>query len=476
MNRNDELWTLDACELAQGIRTGQFSSREAVTSCLERLDAVNSRVNAVTVVFAEQALAEADQADQKRRRGEPLGSLHGIPVTLKENVDLKGSATTMGVPALQDSIAESDSPAVANWKRAGAIVIGRTNTSPFAMRWHTDNELRGPTLNPWDKKLTPGGSSGGAGAAVAVGIGPLAHGTDLGGSIRFPAYCCGVCGIRPTLGRVPAFNGTAAEERPLVVQLCAVQGLLARRARDLRLGLAAMTAYDARDPWWVPAPLRSPDPVRPIRVALTTNPAGLGIDPAVEDALRRAGRALENAGYAVEEVDPPSVEAIADLWWRLTWNEMRHLQAPVMRRLGDKKIIRTTELYLASAPEADLVGYMRDWASRATHLRAWLLFLERYPLILGPVSTELPFAADFDIDESADAGAQKRAFRLMITVNLLGLPAVATPTGLCNGVPAGVQVIGSRYREDLCLDAAEAIEAQCGLETPINATWPSNAS
>jgi amidase len=200
-------------------------------------------------------------------------------------------------------------------------------------------------------------------------------------------------------------------------------------------------------------------------VALTTNPAGLGVDPAVEEALRRAGTALENAGYAVEEVDPPSVEATADLWWSLVWNEMRHLQAPVMRKLGDKKVIRTTEFYLASTPEVDLVGYMRDLASRATHLRAWLLFLERYPLILGPVSTELPFAADFDIDESADASAQKRAFRLMITVNLLGLPAVAAPTGLSNGVPVGVQVIGSRYREDLCLD-----------ETPIDATWSSSAS
>ncbi len=469
MNLKGELWTWDACELAQGIRTGQFSSREAVASCLERLDAMNSRVNAVTVVFAEQALAEADQADRKRRRGEPLGSLHGIPVTIKENVDLKNSATTMGVTALQDMIAESDSPQVANWKREGAIVIGRTNTPPFAMRWHTDNELRGPTWNPWDRTRTPGGSSGGAAAAVAVGIGPLAHASDYGGSIRFPAYCCGVSGLRPTLGRVPAFNGTGAEERPLTVQLCSVQGPIARRARDLRLGLAAMAAYDARDPWWVPAPMRGPEAARPIRVALTTNPAGLGVDPAVVEAVRRAGRALENAGYAVEEVDPPSVEATADLWWRLVWNEMRHLQAPMMRKLGEKAVVRATELYLASAPDLDLVGYMRDLASRATHLRAWLLFLERYPLVLGPVSTELPFPVGFDIDESADVGAQKQAYRLMITVSVLGLPAAAVPTGLADGVPVGVQIIGSRYREDLCLDAAEAIEAQCGLETPIDA-------
>lgn len=466
-----ELWKWDAERLASAIRLGQISSREAVQSSIDRLNAVNPLINAVTEVYIEQALAEAEQADEKRRRGESLGILHGVPVTVKENIDLKGSATTMGVRAFQGVIAESDSPAIANWRRAGAIVIGRTNTSPFAMRWHTDNEFRGATLNPWDRLHSPGGSSGGAAAALAVGIAPLAHGNDYGGSIRLPAYCCGVCGLRPTLGRVPAFNGTGKEERSMTGQLFSVQGPLARRVRDLRLGFEAMAVSDPRDPWWVPAPIRGPEPVRPVRVALTTDPSGLGADAEVEGAVRRAGKALENVGYEVEEIDPPSVLEAADLWWTLAWNETRQMLADSIRKFGDNGVNRTTERYLASTPDIDLEGYMRALASRATFLRAWMLFLERYPLVVGPVSTVFPLPVDFDIDRFADADTQKRAFRLLITVNLLGLPAVAVPTGLENGHPVGVQIIGSRYREDLCLDAAEAIEAQSNLKTPIDVVW-----
>ncbi len=468
---SDELWRWDAARLAEAIRLGRISSREAVSASLKRLDAVNGAVNAVTVILAEQALAMADQADRDVKRGGALGSLHGVPVTIKENVDQAGMATTNGVVAFQDLIAETDSPPVANWKRAGAIVIGRTNTPAFSLRWHTENELRGATLNPWDKTRTPGGSSGGAAASVALGITPLAHGNDYGGSIRYPAYCCGLAGIRPTLGRVPAFNATAPDEPPISTQIFSVQGPLARRVRDVRLGLAAMSARDMRDPWWVPAPLRGPEPPRPIRVALTADPAGLGVDPSVADAVRRAGTALERAGYAVEEVEPPDVDAAAALMWRIIMTEIRHMTEPTIRKLGDAGINRALDVYLAAAPEVDLTDYIKDLAQRRKHVREWLQFLERYPLVVGPVSTEPPLPVGFDTDASADGERLRRIQRLLITVNLLGLPAAVVPTGLSNGVPLGVQIIGSRYREDLCLDAAEAIEAQCGLDTPIDIRW-----
>ena len=468
---SDELWRWDATRLATAIRLGNISSREAVTASLKRLDAVNGAVNAVTVVRADEALAAADEADRAVKHGELLGPLHGVPVTIKENADQAGVATTSGVVAFQDLIAASDSPPVANWKRAGAIVIGRTNAAAFSLRWHTDNDLRGLTLNPWDKARTPGGSSGGAAAALALGITPLAHGSDYGGSIRYPAYCCGLAGIRPTLGRVPTFNGTARDELSLTGQLFSVEGLLARRVCDIRLGLAAMAARDMRDPWWAPAPLTGPEPVRPIRVALTVDPAGQGVDPVVAAAVRRAGAALERAGYAVDDVDPPAVDATAELWWRMVWTETRQMLAPTIRTLGGKDINRALDVYLASTPSIDLTGYMKDVAQRATHIRDWLRFLERYPLVVGPVSTEPPFPVGFDTDDAADAERQKRAQRLLITVNLLGLPAATAPTGVSDGVPLGVQIIGSRYREDLCLDAAEAIEARCGLDTPIDVRW-----
>jgi amidase len=468
---SDELWRWDAVRLAEAIRLGRISSREAVSASLARLDAVNGAVNAVTVVLAEEALSAADQADRDLRTGKSLGPLHGVPVTIKENVDQAGMATTNGVVAFKDLIAETDSPPAANWKNAGAILIGRTNTPAFSLRWHTDNDLRGATLNPWDKTRTPGGSSGGAAASLALGITPLAHGNDYGGSIRYPAYCCGLAGIRPTLGRVPAFNATAVDEPSISIQMFSVQGPLARRVRDVRLGLAAMSARDMRDPWWVPAPPRGPEPPRPIRVALTVDPARLGVDPSVADAVRRAGIALERAGYAVEEVEPPDVEAAARLWWRIVNTEIRHMTEPTIRRLGDAGMNRALDVYLAAAPEVDLTGYIKDLAQRRKHLREWLQFVERYPLVVGPVSSEPPLPVGFDTDDSADGEQLRRIQRLMITVNLLGLPAAVVPTGLVSGIPLGVQIIGSRYREDLCLDAAEAVEAQCGLNTPIDLQW-----
>jgi amidase len=463
-----ELWRWDAVELAAAIRSRKISSREAVRSVLGRLDAVNPVINAVTVLLADQALAAADAADARVKRGEALGPLHGVPVTIKENIDQEGQATPNGIVAFKDVMATSDSPPVANWKRAGAVIIGRTNTPAFSLRWHTDNALRGRTFSPWSRERTPGGSSGGAAAALASGIAPLAHGNDLGGSIRYPAYCCGVAGIRPTLGRVPAYNPTAIDERPLGLQLMSVQGPLARRVRDVELGLRAMATRDARDPWWAPATHDGPPPPRPIRVALTVDPSAQGVHPDVAAAVGAAGTALSEAGYAVEEVDPPDVAGVAETWRALIGVETRHAMLASIRQHGDADVVRCTELLLEAGEDAGLDDYLKLLAQRSTHLRRWLLFLERYPLIVGPVSTEAPFVVGFDVESLARTREVMRAQRLLVAVNLLGLPAASVPTGVWSGLPLGVQVIGSRYREDLCLDAAEVIEAQCGLPTPVD--------
>jgi amidase len=463
-----DLWRWDAVELAAAIRTRRISSRDATQAVLERLAAVNPALNAVTVLLADQALAAADRADTAVRRGEALGLLHGVPVTIKENVDQEGIATANGVPAFKDLVATSDSPPVANWKRAGAVIVGRTNTPAFSLRWDTDNALRGRTYNPWSRRHTPGGSSGGAASSLAAGIAPLGHGNDLGGSIRYPAYCCGVAGIRPTLGRVPSYNQTAAEERPPGTQIMSVQGPLARCVRDVRLGLAAMSARDSRDPWWAPAPLVGEPVARPIRVALTVDPAKQGVHADVAAAVRTAGNALVNAGYAVEEVDPPDVEAVATTWSTICINEMRHVSQPWIRKYGDADINRGLDFTLAAVPEVDLDGYMKALSLRAKHIRDWTQFLERYALIVGPVSTQPPFEIGFDTTTAERHGESTRAQRLLVAVNLLGFPAVAVPTGVAGGLPMGVQVIGARYREDLCLDAAEVIEAQRPPLSPID--------
>lgn len=249
--RVSDLWRLSAVELAARIRRRDVSAVEAAQSALARLEAVNSRINAVVDHRAEDALAQAAQVDAALARGEDPGALAGVPVTVKVNVDQAGFATTNGVTLQKDVIATVDNPVVANLRKAGAVIVGRTNTPAFSLRWFTRNLLHGDTLNPRNPALTPGGSSGGAASAVAAGIGHLAHGTDIAGSIRYPAYACGVHGLRPSLGRVPAYNA-ALPERTIGGQITAVSGPLGRSIADLRLGLAAMAAPDPRDPWWCP--------------------------------------------------------------------------------------------------------------------------------------------------------------------------------------------------------------------------------
>ncbi|MGY4462878.1 Asp-tRNA(Asn)/Glu-tRNA(Gln) amidotransferase A subunit family amidase [Bradyrhizobium sp. LB13.1] len=232
-----DLWRLSAADLVTLVKAKKVSAREAAKAGLARLDAVNPILNAVIDHRPEDVLRQADAVDAAIARGEDPGVLAGVPVTIKANVDQEGFATTNGLKLQRDLIAREDNPVVANFRKAGAILLGRTNCPAFSYRWFTTNLVHGDTKNPRDASLTPGGSSGGAGSAVAAGIGHIAHGTDIAGSIRYPAYACGVHGLRPTLGRIPAFN-PALPERPIGPQIMAVSGPLARTVNDLRISLA----------------------------------------------------------------------------------------------------------------------------------------------------------------------------------------------------------------------------------------------
>ncbi|WP_398500207.1 amidase family protein [Variovorax sp.] len=463
-------WQLEAAELARRIAARELSCVEAVRSSLERLEAVNPRLNAVVDGGAEEALQAARQADAALAGGEATGPLHGVPVTIKVNVDQRGHATTNGVAAYRKVVAAEDSPVVANLRRAGAILIGRTNTPAFSMRWFTDNAAHGRTLNPHDAAVTPGGSSGGAAAAVAVGIGAIAHGNDQGGSIRYPAYACGVYGLRPSFGRVPAFNPSGTGERPPVVQLSSVQGPLARSVRDLRLAFAAMAARDVRDPWWVPAPLEGTLPAGPLRVALCTALPGYACDPEVADALQRAARRLESAGYRVEPVEPPRLREAAELWLALTMADSRLLVEPALLRDGDQTIRQAYRAMDAHAPSFDTEAYMRALAARTGLMRDWALFLQRHPLLLMPVSWRHPFPVDAD-QRGADAMRDLLdAQSPLLATAILGLPGLSVPMGLRQGLPTGVQLVSDRFREDLCLAAAEVLEAEAGPVAAIDPT------
>jgi amidase len=451
------------------IRRRDVSCREVVSAALARLDAVNPRINAVVRPLHEQAQAEAAAADTALARGAAVGPLHGVPITTKVNVDQAGCPTDNGVVAFKDLVATRDNPVVANLRRAGAIVIGRTNAPAFSMRWFTDNALHGATLNPWDPGRTPGGSSGGAAAATATGIGAIGHGNDIAGSVRYPAYCCGLVGLRVSYGRVPSWNFTSTVLRTISSQLMAVQGPLTRRVRDARAAFAAMAIPDPNDPRCATVPLDGRPVARPLRVALVVDPARRGgVAPEVASSVRQAGRWLEEAGYAVEEVEPPELGAVADLWAAIGMEDVIAALEPAAAKYGDAGIQEALGLWRAVHPPRELRDVLDGLAQRDRVLRLWELFLEERPIVVTPSSNEPAFPVDLDRIDVDTTRRIMRAQIMQMAVPVLGLPAVAVPTGLADGVPMGVQITAGRFREDLCLDAAAAIEARAPMATPID--------
>ncbi len=456
-----DLWRLSAVELAALVRKREVSAVQAAQSALQRLDAVNPAINAVVDHRPEDVLAQAAEVDAATARGEDPGLLAGVPVTVKVNVDQAGFATTNGVRLQKDLIAERNSPVVDNLRRAGAVIVGRTNTPAFSLRWFTGNVLHGDTRNPRNPALTPGGSSGGAASAVAAGIGHLAHGTDIAGSIRYPAYACGVHGLRPSLGRVAAYNASLPE-RSIGGQITAVSGPLGRTIADVRLGLAALAAPDPRDPWWVPAPLTGPE--APRRVALCLNPEGMDTDPAVVKALQEAARRLSEAGWTVDTLEalPPMQEA-ADLQIRMWMADGYDAMLAAAEKEGDPGALVALAGQRDKAAGADLATFSAVLTRRATLTRLWEMFFAEYPVLLLPVSAELPFPDNLDLQGDAAYARVWRAQMTQIGLPFMGLPGLSVAMGSAMSSagpsPVGVQVVAGRYREDLCLAAGEIIEA-----------------
>lgn len=468
---SDPLWQWDATALAAAIRKREISSHEAVAACIARMHEVNPKLNAVTCDLSEQALATAAHADAAVARGEPLGPLHGVPVTIKENVDQAGCATVNGVAAFRDVMAPDDSPVVANWKKAGAVIIGRTNTPAFSFRLDTVNDFRGRTYSPWSRTHTPGGSSGGASSSVAAGITPLAHGNDIAGSVRYPAYCTGLAGLRPSFGRVPAYNPSGKAERTISAQLMSVQGALARSVRDVRLGFEAMAQADARDPWWTPVPLAGPAWPGRVRVAMVDRADDLGgIAPSapVAAAMQQAAQALRDAGYEIVDDRSPGFARAYELWFEMLVPEFRRFMHADFERDGDDGIRVAMRYVLANVPERGEEAHLRALAERTRLIREWNLFLAHTPLVLTPVCTELPYTHGFDIESAARTRRLWQESATLMAVPVLGLPGMAVPTGLAQGLPVGVQIVAPRFREDLALAAAEAIEARVPRITPID--------
>ena len=465
MSENDIL-DMDATELATAIASRKISSREAVEAHLRRLDAVNPQINAVVDVMREEALAAADAVDAGLARGESQGPLAGAPVTIKLNVDVAGRVSSLGLIALKDRIAETDSPAFANLRKAGAVAIGRTNIPDFSLRWHTDNALHGPTLNPCNPSLTVGGSSGGAAAAAAAGIGALAHGNDVAGSLRLPASACGVYGFKPTPGALPRYNASSPVEPSLAIQIGATEGVIARSSRDLRLGLAVLAATDARDPLARRAPPSDSADSRPCRVALFTGGAELGTAPEIVALVRRAAAWLEAEGYVVEERALPHLAELGELWMSILHAEVAGPARESMNAMASEGFRRSFTDTAACLPILDAEGYQEAWRRRHAILRAWSLFFEDFPIVLTPTSCQPTFDADHDTKGLETMREILRAYAPLAAIAGAGLPAISAPLGLAAGAPAGVQIVAGAFRDEACLVAAAALERRLGPTLP----------
>jgi amidase len=463
----DEILDWDASEVASAIAARAISSREALEAHLARLDAVNPKINAVVDVMRAEALAAADAVDVAVARGDTLGPLAGAPITTKLNADVAGRISSLGLVALKNQVAREDSPAFANLRKAGAVVIGRTNIPDFSLRWHTDNALYGATLNPWNPALTPGGSSGGAAAATAAGIGTLAHGNDVAGSLRLPASACGVYGFKPTPGLLPRFNATSPVEPSLAIQLGATEGVIARSTRDLRLGLAALAAPDPRDPLARRAPPTDTAERRPCRVALFTGESELGTHREIAALVRRAGGWLEAEGYLVEERAPPHLAELGELWMSILHAEIAGAARENMNALGSEGFRRSFTDTAACLPPLDAEGYQAAWRRRHAILRAWSLFLEDYPIVLTPTSCQPTFPRDHDVKGLDVMHEVLRAYAPLSAVAGAGLPAISVPLGLAARAPAGVQVVAGAFGEERCLQAAAALERRLGPTRPM---------
>lgn len=457
------IWQMSACDLSAEIAAGRVSAREAVGASVERMAAKNGALNAVVDDLSDVAMTEAAALDETFAASGPVGPLHGVPVTIKENIDQAGRATPNGVAAFKDLIAPADSPFVANLKRAGAVVIGRTNTPEFSFRGTTDNPLHGRTFNPWNDWASAGGSSGGAGSAVMAGMGAIAHGNDIGGSLRFPATCNGAATVKPGLGRTPAYNPSQVAERGILAQITSVQGVICREVRDVRLGMQAAIAYAPQDPWQVPMPWHGPTLDGPIKVGVTRETYGFGMEPGVDAALDAAVAALRDAGYDVQEIEVPNVLEIGREATRTLFGETKAMMLPAIRNYGSAEFNAYFDHCFEIAPPYEGDDLLAAYARRSMYVRQWLELLADWPLVLTPflLAPTYAHARDYEGREGAEE-IMLRGF-YSFAMNFLGLPAGNVPANYNDGLPVGVQIVGRRFREDLILDACEAVEARVGV-------------
>jgi amidase len=448
------LTSASATALARAIRTKQVSAREVVEAHLDRIATVNPRLNAVVQLTADAARAAARRADAELARGRLLGPLHGVPFTAKDSLDAAGVVSTAGTRGWASRVPTADATVVARLRAAGAILLGKTNTPEFTMADETDNAVYGRTSNPYDLARTPGGSSGGAAAIIAVGGSPLDVGSDTGNSIRYPAHNCGIAALKPTSGRVPR-TGHAVSFAGLAESFTQL-GPMARYVEDLALVLPIIAGPDWRDPHVVPVPLRAPAAVRAgtLRAVFYTDNGVVTPTPETAQAVRRSAVALARAGVRIEERLPPGLDTAHALWADVALGDGGAAIKRLLERAGTPGSGTLNWLAdLRPTPAAELTRRVEQMDELRSALLTWVRDVD---VILCPVravpavrhgATRAP---DW-VDSYADP------------YNVLGWPAAVVRAGTSpEGLPIGVQIVGQPWREDVVLAAARVIEAATG--------------
>jgi aspartyl-tRNA(Asn)/glutamyl-tRNA(Gln) amidotransferase subunit A len=459
MSHQDLCW-LSATDLARAIKRKKVSPVEVTRAVLAQIEKLNPTLNAFVLTTAEQALKDARAAERAvMRQGTTLGPLHGVPFSTKDVVATKGIPTTFGTRLLRDNIPGEDAPIVARLRAAGAIQLGKTNTPTLGWLGATHNLLFGPTRNPWNTELTPGGSSGGAAAAIAAGMGPLAIGTDAGGSIRIPASFSGIYGLKPSFGRIPLYPPSPAWSIAHV-------GPMTRTVADAALMLTVCSGPDARDQYSLPAE-KNVDYVKALKESLkglrVAWAADLGftkaLDPAVKTLCEKAAKRFREFGCRVEEVTPnwPSPQEP----WEVTFSGS--LATRLASFLPDHRADLEPGLValIENALPWPATRYVQAWFDRlAWNLHVQRLF-EKYTLLLTPTLPCPPFAAEQDHPAEIAGVTVGRYEWIPYTYpfNLTGNPAASVPCGFTpDGLPIGLQIVGRRFADETVLRASAAFE------------------
>ncbi len=467
---NEQIHYASASDLARKIRSKEISPVEVVRAHLDRIDALNPRLNAI-VIFADDPLDRAKEAEAAIMRGDEVGPLHGVPYTLKDCVQVGGMRTTLGSKLFTEYVSDQDATIYTRLKDAGGILLGKTNMPEFALWWQTDNLVWGLTPNPWNAERTSGGSSGGEASAIACGLSPLGVGTDLGGSIRQPASFCGLAGLKPTLGRVP-YTGIL----PQAILRAIHVGPMARTVKDVALELSVTAGPDGLDIFAPPVPV--PDyldldrPLAGLKIGWSPT-IGIPVEPEVQQTVARAAGALKDAGMDVEQTEIPAmvehdsgnVSAIVYL------TEARQALTPIVlgRESDLTPLLRSR--YLESPPQ-EFQAYLEanlTWESLKRGVADWFT---RYDLFLCPT---VPMPAyphnqrEFTIE--GQTLPSRHALRATVPWDLTGSPAMSVPFGTStDGLPIGVQLVGRHFDELTVLRAAKALEDRTGgyLRPPVD--------